>query len=633
MKNEEGNIPEWCESARQIADQIVILDTGSTDKTVEIAQKEEGVEVYLSEHFNKETKRGDFRFDVARNEALDYSKCDWNIAMDADERVIVNNPDFKKLLWETSPSVDLFFCSVQMLDDAGRVATDFQGERIFRNRKDVRYKGGMHNYVDAPHSKRSKCDWITVTSCRNKRTHEARAERHKQRMEMAEANFLPKIEKDPNDTRSMFYLARTYREDGQSVRAIPWYRRYLRTGGWGSERYQAALELTGCLMGISDYEEAFKTMVTHLKENWRRAEGYMTLGDICYARNDYEQAAWWYQIAAGCEIFEERLFLNKTAYTWSPWDKLAMSLFHAKQFDKAVIAVQTALRFDDVPEGVRQRLEKNLSVFKSKLPVVQDIKQASVSRALSFFAPALHEKFKFDPYDDSAQPTLFYGCYYKQGDVEKVMAHKGPAVLAWTGSDGGFLARKPEKYKPLLTAQHIKHVATSKFLSNDLKAFGLEHKYLPIFLSETAKFKPMPLGKKIYIYGDNRNIWLYGFDIIRKVKAALPEFEFLEIHSPLSDKDRERDMLEVYGECFIGLRPTRHDGICHTAVEMGLMGRRMIWNGAMPNSIRWKTVDDIIINIKKEAESIGMTNVSLANEVKDHITLPRDWLTLDFWEE
>jgi len=632
MKNEEGNISEWCESARQIADQIVILDTGSTDGTIEAAQKEEGVEVYFSKHFNRETKRGEFKFDVARNEALDYSKCDWNIAVDADERLVINDPNLKKNLADVPASISLFFCSVQMLDDAGRVSTDFQGERIFRNLSDVRYKGEMHNYVNVPHNQRSSCNWITVTSCRNKRTHEARAERHKQRMEMAEANFIPKIKDNPQDTRSIFYLARTYKEDGQIVRAIPWFRRYLKTGGWSSERFQAALEMAGCLMSIFDYDEAFEVMVKHIKENWRRAEGYITLGDICYAKNDHTQAAWWYQIAAGCEPFEERLFLNKSAYTWVPWDKMAMCHYHLKEYERAVVAVQTALRFDDVSEGVRARLEKNLKVFKSNLPVVQEICQAHVSRALSFFAPPLQKKFNFKPYSDPTKPALFYGCYYRQGDVEKIMAHKNLAICAWTGSDGGFLARKPDQYRVLKEARHIRHVATSKFIADDLEKFGLKHVYLPIFLSD-ENFKAVPLGKKIYVYGDSRNTWLYGFDIIRQVQKELPDFEFLEINSPLSEKDRERDMKEVYGECFVGLRPTRHDGICHTAVEMGLMGRRMIWNGSMPNAIRWKTVEDVIINIKKEAELIGITNVNLASEMKEHISLPRDWLTLDFWEE
>jgi len=631
-------VPDWCESVMQIADQAIILDTGSTDGTVEAA-REQSVDLYISEYFDKNTELGEFKFDVARNEALDHSHCDWNIAVDADERIIVNALDIKKKLASVSENIDLILCPVKMLDDAGNVTMDFLGERIFRNRDDIRYAGSMHNYVNVAQNKRMTADWLTVTSCRNKRTEKARAERHRQRFLMAEASFLPKIKENSKDTRSMFYLARTYREDGQIVKAIPWYERYLRTGGWSSERFQAALELAGCLMHIKDYDRAHEVLSVNIRHNWRRAEGYMTLGDIFYAKEDWAQAAWWYQIACGCEQPMDNMFVNKAAYSYQPWDKLAMAFYHTKEYAKAATATETALKFDDVPEGQKPRLEKNLCVFRGNLPKPkpENITQAHVSPAIGFFATQLYNKLGLEPYTDPNKPALFYGCYPKGGDIEAIMAHKSLAVVVWTGSDGAFLVRPgKEVYLPLLQANHVKHVSTSQFISNDLDSAGFEYRYLPIVVSNTDGFEPRPLGDKIYVYSAKDNRWLYGYDIVEAVEEKLPEFEFIKLFSPLSDEDRERDMTEVYGECFVGLRPTRHDGICHTAVEMGLMGRRMIWNGGkggIPNSIPWNTSDDIVESIRKEAKFIGATNINLAKQVAQHIEMPEDWLTVDFWQK
>jgi hypothetical protein len=56
----------------------------------------------------------------------------------------------------------------------------------------------------------------------------------------------------------------------------------------------------------------------------------------------------------------------------------------------------------------------------------------------------------------------------------------------------------------------------------------------------------------------------------------------------------------VYSQCFLNLRLTPHDGCPNTNIEMGLMGRRSIYNGDLPASIPWTSVDDICQNIMLE---------------------------------
>jgi glycosyltransferase involved in cell wall biosynthesis len=76
VKNEEKNLPQCLDSVRELVDEIVVLDTGSTDKTVAIAKKY-GAEVYYFEWCND--------FAIARNEALKYLTGDWVLVLDADE--------------------------------------------------------------------------------------------------------------------------------------------------------------------------------------------------------------------------------------------------------------------------------------------------------------------------------------------------------------------------------------------------------------------------------------------------------------------------------------------------------------------------------------------------------------------
>ena len=75
-KNEEKNIRECLESVSWM-DEIVVLDSGSTDRTVEIA-REFTPEVFITDWPG---------YGVQKNRALEKAKCEWIFSLDADERV------------------------------------------------------------------------------------------------------------------------------------------------------------------------------------------------------------------------------------------------------------------------------------------------------------------------------------------------------------------------------------------------------------------------------------------------------------------------------------------------------------------------------------------------------------------
>ncbi|RLB04217.1 MAG: glycosyltransferase, partial [Deltaproteobacteria bacterium] len=76
VKNEEKMLPKCLESIREVADEIIIVDTGSTDNTVAIAESF-GAKVYFHP-WEKD-------FSKHRNQSLSYATGDWILQIDADE--------------------------------------------------------------------------------------------------------------------------------------------------------------------------------------------------------------------------------------------------------------------------------------------------------------------------------------------------------------------------------------------------------------------------------------------------------------------------------------------------------------------------------------------------------------------
>lgn len=78
VKNEEASLPNCLNSVKELVDEIVVLDTGSTDRTPEIA-REFGAKVHYFKWCDD--------FSAARNESLKYVQGDWVLILDADEKL------------------------------------------------------------------------------------------------------------------------------------------------------------------------------------------------------------------------------------------------------------------------------------------------------------------------------------------------------------------------------------------------------------------------------------------------------------------------------------------------------------------------------------------------------------------
>jgi len=137
VKDEEKFLPQCLDSVKDHVDEIVVVDTGSTDRTVEIA-KSYGAKVYHHPWENNFSKH--------RNQSISYATGDWILIMDADEELDAETaPMLRKGVEEALTPVFLF--NVKSFLSNKNYHTEGTSARLFRSGLGIHYQGYVHNQL------------------------------------------------------------------------------------------------------------------------------------------------------------------------------------------------------------------------------------------------------------------------------------------------------------------------------------------------------------------------------------------------------------------------------------------------------------------------------------------------------
>ena len=140
VKNEENTLARCLNSVRELAPELVIADTGSTDATVRIASK-----------YGAKIAAFDFTvvdFAAARNHALDRANGRWILALDADETLDAAGVPLIHDLMARGENAGYYFRRLNYHRGPAAPTTD-RIVRLFPNRPAYRYRGRVHETVDA----------------------------------------------------------------------------------------------------------------------------------------------------------------------------------------------------------------------------------------------------------------------------------------------------------------------------------------------------------------------------------------------------------------------------------------------------------------------------------------------------
>jgi len=263
VKDEEVNLKRCLPSLKGIADELIIVDTGSTDTTMELA-KAAGAKVF--EH----PFEGDYIDDFSkyRNLSIGYATSDWVLIIDADEELCLEEAssasDLKKWLSEI-PS-ECSSAAITLRDiQKDMQAMQFSSVRLFRKGA-VRYEKIIHNTPTIVKGKPEAvfCPVISLKHYGYDLTPEKQIEKRKR----SEGLLFKCLEKDPDDVVALFYLIQSYTAYDEFAEAVKYVERYEETSARIDVKFNGSIYCTATYIyrKLFDKKNTQKWLLAGLKE-------------------------------------------------------------------------------------------------------------------------------------------------------------------------------------------------------------------------------------------------------------------------------------------------------------------------------------------------------------------------------
>lgn len=292
VKNEEDVIGRCLDSIQGVVDEIIVVDTGSTDNTVEIVKK------YTDKLYHFQWIDD---FAAARNYSFSKAHKEYIMWLDADDLVDESNKNKLKKLKETlDPSVDVVMMKYDVaFDEHNNPTFSYNRERIFRRSKNFQWQGEVHEVI-YPKGNTIYSD-ISIFHKKIKMNDPKRNLKIFEKM-IREGKTLAQKQK--------FFYARELYFNGLYDEAIQEYTEYLSRGdGWVEDNINACQDLAKCYALKQDESSALANLFKSFTFDNPRAEICCDIGKHFFDKNQYKLAIFWYELALTSNISE-----NSDAY-------------------------------------------------------------------------------------------------------------------------------------------------------------------------------------------------------------------------------------------------------------------------------------------------------------------------------
>lgn len=279
VKNEEKVLARCLSCVSKFADEIVVVDTHSTDKTVEEARKFTD-KIYTFEWCDD--------FSAARNFAFSKATCDYVMWLDADDVITDENCTHIRNLVQNG-GFDMAYLTYAAAFDGDTPTYIYNRERIFLRSLKYRFSGAVHEAV----SPRGRIVYST-----------ARIDHKKVEAgnPMRNLSIYQKCISRGQclDERSKFYYGRELMFNKMYREGAAVLENFLSGNGWVENKIEACINLYFCYSELGDTAMAMRSLLRTFEYAKPRAQVCCILGDhFMQAGNDFA-AIYWYECALAC---------------------------------------------------------------------------------------------------------------------------------------------------------------------------------------------------------------------------------------------------------------------------------------------------------------------------------------------
>ncbi len=306
VRDESAVLQRCIDSLQGIYDELCIIDTGSEDNTIEIAQANEAYVKVFTGCNDATGKIVDFA--KARDQALALASGDWVLQIDADEILLTGHNRIRDLIKKD----ELDQIGVLMESDS----VTWVSVRVFRNIDGLIYRSKVHEYLPHPGNFFAE-RLIHIENRPNKKGKESSTSRNIRLCKLA-------LDETPNDGRIYHYLGNEYRNLNLYLEAIEAYSKALSCGNYKIGLYHTSYYLGISYLIIDDWENALEAAFQCLRIDPRYAEAPCLLGDIYSSMGEVYRAIEWYKMALSKEGPPEDaiMAIQSWAYFEHPMERL-----------------------------------------------------------------------------------------------------------------------------------------------------------------------------------------------------------------------------------------------------------------------------------------------------------------------
>ena len=328
VKNEEDVLKRCLDSVKTVVDEIIIVDTGSTDSTKKIA-KEFTDKIY---HFNWIDD-----FAKARNYSFSKATKDYILWLDADDVILEKDIKLLNELKENlNKNTDIVMMKYNIGTNDNNTALTYYRERLIKNYKNYKWIGRIHEVI--PPTGNVIYSDVAITHKKIKQNDPNR------NLRIFEKMITDNIDLD---TRQKFYYAREVYYSGNYTKAIEKFNEFLNQDDkWIENTISALLDLSICYRMINDSENEISTLFKSFEYDNPRSQTCCFIGNYFLRNNKFEQAIYWYNLALTIRPnLQSGGFFEPDYHNFIPYIQLCVCYFKIGNIQKSIEYNELAGKF------------------------------------------------------------------------------------------------------------------------------------------------------------------------------------------------------------------------------------------------------------------------------------------------